>query len=220
MFRCMPSRKQRVTGHHDFERLVVAGFLGDGTTGPVGDVFVSRISRSTGLPESFVKSVAQERWTKRRGHRATPIGPTKRANQSKHQTVQPVGRSTGGFAAVDFETATPSRASACAVGVVLVDGDAVVQREERLIQPPNNEYAPFNVSIHGISAADTATSGTFDDVWPEIADIIADRLVIAHNAAFDISVLRRSARDRGYDVPPIHFACSLRIARETCSAPR
>ena len=119
------------------------------------------------------------------------------------------------FAAIDFETATGSRASACSVGVVLVDDDVVIQSEERLIQPPGNEYASFNVSLHGISARDTANSGRFEDVWPEMADLIGDRLVVAHNAAFDISVLRHSAEERGYDVPPIHFACSLRIAKET-----
>ena len=119
------------------------------------------------------------------------------------------------FAAIDFETATGSRSSACSVGVVLVDDRVVVQREERLIQPPGNEYAFFNVSLHGISARDTADADRFEDVWPEIADLIGDRLVVAHNAAFDISVLRHSAEERGYDVPPIHFACSLRIAKET-----
>ena len=95
------------------------------------------------------------------------------------------------FAAIDFETATGSRSSACSVGVVLVDDDVVVQREERLIQPPGNEYAFFNVSLHGISARDTAAADRFEDVWPEIADLIGDRLVVAHNAAFDVRMIRQ-----------------------------
>ena len=38
-----------------------------------------------------------------------------------------------------------------------------------------------------------------------------DRMVVAHNIT-DISVLRHPPKN---DVPPIHFACSLRIAKET-----
>jgi len=42
------------------------------------------------------------------------------------------------FAAIDFETANYSPDSACAVGLVAVEGGRVVRREYHLIRPPNS----------------------------------------------------------------------------------
>ena len=119
------------------------------------------------------------------------------------------------FAAIDFETANSTRDTACAIGVVVVDNGEVSAKELRLIRPPGNLYNPFNISIHGITPAQTENSPVFAEVWPEIAELIDDRLLIAHNAAFDISVLRRSAEACDYSPPDSTFACSYRIAKQT-----
>ena len=129
--------------------------------------------------------------------------------------MQSQAQSTMSFAALDFETATASRGSACSVGVVVIENGAVTATKSCLIQPPGNIYDPFNVSIHGITPEMTAHSASFDRVWPALADIIQDRVVIAHNAAFDISVLRKSAEQYSYVPPPLWFACSYRLAKET-----
>src|SRR5262247_4692820 len=100
------------------------------------------------------------------------------------------------FVAIDFETADPGRDSACAVGVVRVEGDRIVRRESRLIRPPRREFV-FTY-IHGIAWEDVADAEPFGDVWEDIQDIFdgADFLA-ARNAPFDRSVLQaccRSAR--------------------------
>lgn len=119
------------------------------------------------------------------------------------------------FASIDFETATASRDSACAAGLVIVDDGEITKSESRLIQPPGNRYDSFNISIHGITPDETNDANPFDLVWPEIAELIGPRMVIAHNAAFDISVLRHSAASTDYSPPPIQFACSYRMAKDT-----
>ncbi len=119
------------------------------------------------------------------------------------------------FAAIDFETATGSRDSACAVGAVVVDDGRVVKQGEWLIQPPGNRYDRFNISIHNIKPDQTQDAARFDDVWPLVSELVGDRLLVAHNAAFDISVLRHSAEATSYTPPPARFACSFRIAKRT-----
>lgn len=52
------------------------------------------------------------------------------------------------WAVIDFETATSEQDSACAIGVVLVDGHIVGQHRS-LIRPSENDYDLFNVDIHG-----------------------------------------------------------------------
>ena len=119
------------------------------------------------------------------------------------------------FAAIDFETATASRNSACSVGVVIVDDGLVVEKQSRLIKPPDNLYDSLNISIHGITPEDTKNAQSFEEVWPEMSALIGDRLVVAHNTAFDVSVLRKSAIAKGYVPPPFRFVCSYRMARDT-----
>lgn len=100
-----------------------------------------------------------------------------------------IGRS---FVAIDFETATSQRNSACAVGVVVFERGAPTNTLSLLIRPPVNRYDDFNTMIHGICPSDTHHSPEFPEVWEQIEAMLNGRLVVAHNTAFDISVLRRS----------------------------
>ncbi|MDE0667868.1 MAG: exonuclease domain-containing protein [bacterium] len=117
------------------------------------------------------------------------------------------------FAAIDFETATSERSSACAVGVVVFRQGSPVDGRRLLIRPPGNRYDAFNTALHGIGPSDTQDSPGFPEVWEQIAGILGGQLVVAHNTAFDMSVLRRSAEHYGYEPAPFPFACTYRLAR-------
>ena len=117
------------------------------------------------------------------------------------------------FVAIDFETATSERNSACAVGVVVFEQGSPADTLSLLIRPPGNYYDGFNMMIHGIGPSDTRHSPEFPEVWEQVAPMLDGRLVIAHNTAFDLSVLRRSAEHHGYKPDPFQFACTYRIAR-------
>lgn len=130
----------------------------------------------------------------------------------KSSNTQPtdIGRS---FVAIDFETATSHRNSACAVGVVAFEQGTPTDTVSLLIRPPGNLYDDFNTMIHGIDPSDTESAPEFPEVWEQITEMLGGRLVVAHNTAFDLSVLRRSAEHYGYVPDPFHFACTYRIAR-------
>lgn len=116
------------------------------------------------------------------------------------------------FVAVDFETATANKASACQVGIVVVKDGQIVKRISRLIQPPRNRYSPLNVSIHHITPEKTRNAPTFDIVWGEIGEYFDRNFIVAHNISFDMSVLRKSLEE--YDIPcPIFMgtACTCTI---------
>lgn len=121
----------------------------------------------------------------------------------------------GTFVAIDFETATNARDSACAVGWVIVENWKVVDTRRWPIQPPNNEYLGFNISIHGITPEMTENEPTFDQVWPEVEESIGGRLLVAHNSAFDMSVLRHSAESTNCEIGDFNFACTYRLAKDT-----
>ena len=117
------------------------------------------------------------------------------------------------FAAIDLEIATPSWATACAIGVVLVDDGAVTDEHRFLIRPPDNEYGEFHAWLHGITPDDTAEAPDFPDVWGRVTNLIGERVAVAHNAAFDFGVVRQSAAYWGYACTELSFACTYRLAQ-------
>ena len=116
------------------------------------------------------------------------------------------------FVAIDFETATGDRNSACAVAAVVFENGEISDRYVSLIQPPGNEYDPFNTSLHGIGPSDTRSSPNLPEVWQHIEAFTRDALVIAHNTAFDMSVLRRGAEYYAYEPSEFAFACTYRLS--------
>lgn len=96
------------------------------------------------------------------------------------------------WVAIDFETASRERASACALGLAVIEGDRIIERRDWLIRPPGNHFDYMNTRIHGIDARAVALEPEFDGVWPEIEPYLRGTVVLAHNAPFDMGVLRAS----------------------------
>jgi DNA polymerase III subunit epsilon len=123
------------------------------------------------------------------------------------------------FLALDFETATSEPTSACEIGVALVEGGRVTSSAGWLIKPPQWPYfQAMNVQVHGIRPADVAQSPTFAALWPELQRwFAAAPTLIAHNAAFDMKVLRASLAHSKLPVPNTQYACSVQFARRVCA---
>ncbi len=118
------------------------------------------------------------------------------------------------FVALDFETADYGRDSACALGLVRVEGDAIVARATRLIRPPRSRFV--FTSIHGITWADVASEPPFAAVWADLQPILdGAQLLVAHFAPFDRGVLSACCAAAGIAPPPLPFACTVRWSRRT-----
>jgi DNA polymerase III subunit epsilon len=118
------------------------------------------------------------------------------------------------WVAIDFETANETRGSACALGVAIVEDRQIVGRQSWTIRPPTLDFSPYNVMIHGITAADVASAPTFDSLWPSVEALIAGRQVVAHHASFDISVLRHSLDTYGFPWPQLQYVCTRVLAKK------
>jgi DNA polymerase III subunit epsilon len=116
------------------------------------------------------------------------------------------------FVAIDFETADAGRDSACAVGMVRVEGDRIVRSEVRLIRPPRREFS--FTWVHGITWAQVAGAPLFREVWSELRGLLdGAEFLAAHNAPFDRSVLRACCAAAGVEPPPQPFECTVKMAR-------
>ena len=121
------------------------------------------------------------------------------------------------FTAIDFETATGYRNSACAVGIVSVKNGKIVDEYYTLIQPPDNYYSWWNIQVHGITKHHTVNAPLFHEVFPEIKKRLSGKIIVAHNESFDRSVLKGTMFYYDLDYTKHKFAdpweCTLRIYR-------
>ncbi|MER2998430.1 3'-5' exonuclease [Pontibacter populi] len=118
------------------------------------------------------------------------------------------------FVTLDFETATAQRDSPCEIGLTIVRDRQIVETKSWLIKPlyyPNFNH--INISVHGIRPADVANQPTFEQLWPVIKPYMEGQLLIAHNASFDFSVLRKTLATYNLPLPQARFACSLKFSR-------
>lgn len=125
------------------------------------------------------------------------------------------------FTAIDFETANSHPSSACAVGLVRVRDGAVVDRAEWLIRPPSghSEFLPFNIKIHGITPAMVEEARDWGEQLEELRDFIGDDVAVAHNAAFDMGVIRAACFETVTPTPRLKYLCSVLVSRKTYDIP-
>lgn len=94
------------------------------------------------------------------------------------------------FTVIDFETASRKCRSACALGIAVLNGNEIVHSYSFLFQPPENYYEPSNIAIHRITPDQTADKEPFPAVWEQISHLFQNTYVAAHNAQFDMEVLK------------------------------
>lgn len=117
------------------------------------------------------------------------------------------------FVAIDFETACSNANSACQLAAVEVVDSAIVAEHCWLIRPPRMFFSRRNIEIHGISPAQVSDAATMEEVWQQVQPLVDGRVIVAHNARFDIGVLTASLA--AYDVacPRLEFTCTRALAR-------
>lgn len=121
------------------------------------------------------------------------------------------------FTAIDFETANNSSASACAVGLARVRDGRVVATAGWLIKPPagHDQFFELNTGIHGIRARDVRGADDWVTQLDALTAFIGEDVLVAHNAGFDMAVLRRACEVTDAECPPYRYVCSLQASRKT-----
>lgn len=124
-----------------------------------------------------------------------------------------------GFAVVDLETTgfSPKSDRIVEVAVVHLDADgAITGRWDTLVNPERDLGAQH---VHRIRAADVAHAPTFMEIAPHLLELLHGRVLVAHNASFDLRFLRAEIARAGFDAHaelPSHL-CTLELARELLS---
>jgi DNA polymerase-3 subunit epsilon len=115
--------------------------------------------------------------------------------------------------ALDFETANEQRSSPCSIGLAWIEDGEVARIEHHYIRPPGNRFASFNMAFHGIRPEHVADADEWPDVLERLRPELEGALVLAHNASFDISVIRRTSEHYGVRPPGFDYTCTVQVAR-------
>ena len=119
------------------------------------------------------------------------------------------------FIALDFETANQNSHSVCEIGISKVKNGIIVESFSRLVRPRNNWFKSINVGIHGIDAETVKNEPEFNELWEDIGHLFQGCNLVAHNAAFDIGVLKSVLDLYDIGLPEINYACTVQMARKT-----
>lgn len=117
---------------------------------------------------------------------------------------------------IDFETANASPASACSIGIIVIEDGVVLHEAVHLIKPhPSVRYfAPENIAIHGIEPEMVEHEPEFDAIWPLLYPWLDKGVVAAHHAPFDLGVLNALLTLYGLSKPLCTVIDTVEVARK------
>lgn len=117
---------------------------------------------------------------------------------------------------IDFETANQSRVSMCAASVAVFHDGALIESPYWLVKPPKGHgfFRPdWTEGIHGLSWFDVQDAPEFSTIAAELLELLTKAdIVVAHNATFDMSVLKQTLGHFNLPCPEFRYLCTYRLA--------
>ena len=116
---------------------------------------------------------------------------------------------------VAFDVETPNRMSnrMSAIGITVMENGEITDKFYTLVNPETH-FDTFNVQLTGISEKTVKDAPVFPEVWAQIEPMMSSGLLVAHNAVFDMSVLKKCLHDYGIDWRPyVRYLCTVQMGR-------
>lgn len=117
---------------------------------------------------------------------------------------------------VVFDVETPNRFNnrMSAIGISIIEDDKIVDEFFSLVNPETH-FDPFNVSLTGINEKKVADAPTFPELWEQIEPIMDSGMLVAHNASFDMNVLKKCLNDYSIEWKPYaRYVCTVLMGRQ------
>ena len=117
---------------------------------------------------------------------------------------------------VVFDVETPNRKSnrISAIGINVIE-DCKITDEFYSLVNPETSFDYFNTMITGIDEDLVQNSPTFPEIWKKIKSYFENSIIVAHNAIFDLSVLKSCLND--YEIfwkEKVEYLCTVQIGRK------
>ncbi|MBR4628675.1 MAG: 3'-5' exonuclease [Ruminococcus sp.] len=91
-----------------------------------------------------------------------------------------------------FDVETPNRFNdrMSAIGITVIENGSIADSFFSLVDPETH-FDYFNTKLTGISAQTVAGAPNFAGLWARIEPVMNSGILVAHNAVFDMSVLKK-----------------------------
>jgi DNA polymerase-3 subunit epsilon len=116
------------------------------------------------------------------------------------------------FVAIDFETACYSKLSTCSLGVALYENGSLTESRSWLLKPIDPGKWTFT-NVHGLTDEDCKNQAYIKDIWYELEGYLNNKFVIAHNAIFDMSVLKENLEHFGIEYKNYLYGCTKILSK-------
>ncbi len=115
-----------------------------------------------------------------------------------------------------FDVETPNRYNSrmSAIGISVVEDGQIVDSFYSLVDP-EQPFDWFNSMLTGISEESVFDAPSFPELWERIEPLLSSGVLVAHNAGFDIGVLRRCLQGYGMEwKPAVSALCTVTMGRK------
>jgi len=114
-----------------------------------------------------------------------------------------------------FDVETPNRYNdrMSAIGISVVEDGKIVEEMFSYVNP-EEPFDDFNTQLTGISAETVCDAPTFPELWKRIRELFESGVLVAHNAPFDLGVLRSCLKNYGIQWKRrVQYCCTVQIGR-------
>lgn len=121
---------------------------------------------------------------------------------------------------IAFDVETPNRGNTrmSAIGITVIEDDCVADSFFSYVNP-EQPFDSFNVELTGIDEETVADAPVFPELWERIQPLMESGTLVAHNARFDLGVLKECLRAYGIEWQPKAKAiCTVLIGRDILPA--
>ncbi len=117
------------------------------------------------------------------------------------------------FIIFDVETPNYRCNRMSAIGITVLE-DGVVTNEFSSLINPETDFDAFNIRLTGIDEDLVRDAPTFPELWPQIEPLMSSGLLVAHNAVFDLGVLKKCLDYYEIDWKPYaRYLCTVQMGR-------
>ena len=117
------------------------------------------------------------------------------------------------FIIFDVETPNYLCNRMSAIGITVLE-DGVVTNEFSSLINPETDFDAFNIRLTGIDEELVRDAPTFPELWPQIEPLMSSGLLVAHNAVFDLGVLKKCLDYYEIDWKPYaRYLCTVQMGR-------
>ena len=114
-----------------------------------------------------------------------------------------------------FDVETPNRYNnrISAIGITVVENGEIRESHFSYVNPETS-FDYFNTQLTGIDEYTVKDAPTFPELWQQIEPLFSSGILVAHNATFDLNVLKKCLRDYGICwKKSADYCCTVQIGR-------